>query len=285
MKNRLANKLVIIIILFVFTGYVVSSYVFYEYWKNKKEAESAFSVEVAEVEEMDLFQKAAKDAMKAPMDALSQMMYDTGMTYDSNSADFIWAAIYYMVNMYPNDIVYSATGKMEINTEDMTVTVHKDILLCYGRAMFADLEQLPPIPELALFDNGTAIIRKQASNDDFYILSITKRGNSAGEIRTWCENEDGTAKAQTLLVDNVDNCVLAYYLYLLVPAEENDPFPYSIKAQSYAANTYEEEPVLPTVDNIGNLEEYPLLDILSGLNGGNIDETVIEESEECNDEP
>lgn len=241
---------------------------------EKKQAAAAGILE----EDMNEEQKMAKDAMKASMDALSQLMYDTGLTYDSKDNGFVWAAIYYMINMYPNDTVYGAMGKMEINAEEMTVSVHKDVLLSYGKAMFADLDELPDIPELSQREDGTFIIEKDPEKEDFYKLLITQRGNSVGELRTWCENEDGSIKAQVVLADSMDNCILAYYLYSLIPEKYNAPFPYRVNQQSFARNTYEEEPLIQQQDLGG--AESPMLDILDSLSAEDMNEIMTEETEE-----
>lgn len=202
-------------------------------------------------------------AMKAPMDALSQLMYDTGAVYDKENDTYVWSAIYYMINMYPNDEKNEASGLMRIHPDNMTVSVHKDLLLSYGQAMFDNLEELPALEEFNSQeqDNSRPLITEDSKNPDYYILTISERGPYRGELRTWCDNENNTAAAQFLVADATDNSVLAYYMYEMTPvSDQNSAFPYRVAGQSMARNTYEAaEEMTPEIDT------SVMMDILNGL--------------------
>ncbi|MDE6627411.1 MAG: hypothetical protein K2O59_01635 [Lachnospiraceae bacterium] len=180
--------------------------------------------------------------MKAPMDALSQLMYDTSAIYDKENATYVWSAIYYMINMYPNDEKNVEKGLMKLHPDEMTVSVHKDLLLSYAQAMFDSLEELPELEDFTSQeeDNNRPLIQEDSEDPDYYIITISERGPYRGEMRTWCENEDNTAIAQFLVADATDNSVLAYYMYEMTPASDQESiFPYRVSGQSMARNTYE----------------------------------------------
>lgn len=203
--------------------------------------------------------------MKAPMDALSQLMYDTSAIYDKENATYVWSAIYYMINMYPNDEINVERGLMKIHPDDMTVSVHKDLLLSYGKAMFDSLEELPELEEFTSQEqnNNRPLISEDGENPDFYIVTISERGPYQGELRTWCDNEDNTAVAQFLVADATDNSVLAYYMYEMTPASDQESiFPYRVSGQSMARNTYEAaEEMIPEIDMSGMMDIFSDIDL------------------------
>ena len=98
------------------------------------------------------------DGIQLPIHALVLSLWEHELTYDTQSAPFVWNALYYVLSLYGE-----ADDRAEL-TED-ALLLPSEAVQDFANALFADLEGLPPLPD------GNGFVSYDAVSD-IYHLSI-----------------------------------------------------------------------------------------------------------------
>lgn len=146
------------------------------------------------------------DAILLPIHALVLSMTEHDMTYDAQSAPFVWNALYYTLSL---------CGEMDDRAQrtDDALLLPSEAVNDFARALFAGLEQLPDLPaELDGFISYDAAA-------DTYHLWLGDFALTRTVLEGLTKQPDGTFAAQgTLLALEDDSPLCSFRITLL----END---------------------------------------------------------------
>lgn len=98
------------------------------------------------------------DGIRLPIHALVLSLWEHELTYDTQSAPFVWNALYYALSLYGQ-----ADDRAQL-TED-ALLLPSEVVHDFANALFANLNDLPPLPEENDFVSYDALT-------DTYHLSI-----------------------------------------------------------------------------------------------------------------
>lgn len=100
---------------------------------------------------------ALLDGIQLPIHALVLSMTEHEQCYDVQSPDFVWTSLYYALSMYGQ-----ADDRAEL-TQD-ALLLPSESVNDFARALFAQLEALPPIPSLL-----TGFVSYDATTDTYQL--------------------------------------------------------------------------------------------------------------------
>ena len=156
---------------------------------------------------------ALLDGIQLPIHALVLSMTEHEQYYDIQSPDFVWNGLYYALSMYglADDRAQLTQDALLLPSE----SVHD-----FARALFAQLEYLPPIPAQL-----TAFVSYEAATDT-YRLSLGDFALTQPQLGTLTPQADGSSileGALTALEDGTPLC-----LFRITLLENDTMFGFSI---------------------------------------------------------
>lgn len=143
------------------------------------------------------------DAIQLPITALVMAMVERDLTYDGNSDEFIWDALYYMLGMYGQvDSRADVTGNL--------LTVPAETVQDYMAALFGHAS-LPDVP--------AALAGAVTYQDGEYLLTLGDFGQSETRLGTLQRGAGGLCRLPGELVDPADGSVLCRFEVTLMRSE------------------------------------------------------------------
>lgn len=118
------------------------------------------------------------DKLLIPIDAVICSIWERGYSYSSQSDEFIWSCIMYIMRDYAYSTEYSSEAMVSIDKEKLT---------SYAKTLIHGLESLP--------DNIPEIFSQQihySKEDNSYIISPSYREETMTKIHDFTENENET---------------------------------------------------------------------------------------------
>lgn len=106
---------------------------------------------------------------------------DKDLKYDSQNAGYVWGALYYLM------VNYAVAGENGVTqTEDYEkISVPAETVLRCAQGMFADMKELPPIPE----DKGGIQYQEE---EDRYLFEMSDKSEAVTKIESYVRDSDGT---------------------------------------------------------------------------------------------
>lgn len=153
------------------------------------------------------------EGIQLPVHALVLSMCEHELSYDIQSAPFVWNALYYVLSLY---------GEMDDRAQltDEALLLPSESVNDFARALFAGLDQLPALPpELDGFVSYDATL-------DMYRLSLGDFALTRIALAPLSAQSDGTFVAEGTLLALDDNSPLCTFRTVL--AENDTMFGFSV---------------------------------------------------------
>jgi len=162
------------------------------------------------------------------MDALNLALCNYDASYDASDAEFVW-----------NSILLAAVNSdweeygLSMSEDGMTLLVPKEVTEEIAFAMFADLSELPEVPEsLSQAEDGVPAVSVNENGD--YTFIVGDRGLSAYRAESFTDNGDGTYTA-TISLNGAgteqNEIISTVYTLRERASEKDDPlFSYAVAA-------------------------------------------------------
>ncbi len=146
------------------------------------------------------------EGIQLPIHALVLAMWEHELTYDIQSAPFVWNALYYALSLYGE-----ADDRAQLTQEALLLP--SEAVNDFSRALFADLAEPPPLPiELSSF------IRYENTSDTYH-LSLGDFALTQLQLGPLTAQSDGTFLAEGSLSALEDGAPLCSFRATLL---END---------------------------------------------------------------
>ena len=149
---------------------------------------------------------ALLDGIQLPIHALVLSMTEHEQRYDIQSPDFVWTGLYYALSMY------GQTDDRAQLTQD-ALLLPSESVNDFARALFAQLEALPPIPAQL-----TDFVSYEATTDT-YRLSLGDFALTQPQLGTLTPQADGSSILEGTLTALEDGTPLCLFRITLL---END---------------------------------------------------------------
>lgn len=146
------------------------------------------------------------EGIQLPIHALVMSMWEHELSYDIQSAPFVWNALYYALSLY---------GEMDDRAQlvDEALLLPSEAVNDFARALFAGLEQLPVLPP------ESADFVTYEESGDMYHLSLGDFALTRTALGPLTRQADGTFVAEGTIFALEDNSSLCTFRTTLT---END---------------------------------------------------------------
>lgn len=146
------------------------------------------------------------DGIQLPIHALVLAMWEHELTYNIQSAPFVWNALYYALSLYGE-----ADDRAQLTQEALLLP--SEAVNDFSRALFADLTELPPLPA-----ESAPFIRYEETGDTYH-LSLGDFALTQLQLGPLTTQPDGTFIAEGTLSALEDGTPLCSFRATLL---END---------------------------------------------------------------
>lgn len=146
------------------------------------------------------------DGIQLPIHALVLAMWEHELTYDIQSAPFVWNALYYALSLYGE-----ADDRAQLTQEALLLP--SEAVNDFSRALFANLTELPPLPA-----QSAPFIHYEKTTDTYH-LSLGDFALTQLQFGPLTGQPDGTFLAEGSLTAPEDGAPLCAFRATLL---END---------------------------------------------------------------
>jgi len=146
------------------------------------------------------------DGIGLPLHALVLAMWEHELTYDIQSAPFVWNALYYALSLYGE-----ADDRAQLTEEALLLP--SEAVHDFARAMFANLAELPPLPS-----EMDGFVRYESSSDT-YRLALGDFAQTQLRLGALTAQADGSFTSDGSLLAPEDDTPLCSFRVTL---QEND---------------------------------------------------------------
>lgn len=156
---------------------------------------------------------AGTDGIRLPLQALTLAMVENDLSYDAESDEFIWTALYYTLSLY-------GQTDLRVQYDGEALTLPGECAEDFFRGLFAARPELPPVPA-SLYDRVTY----DAARDE-YRLTTGDCALSELDLAAPRPLAPGTCALEGRLLQPDDGSVICRFAVTL--AESDNMFGYSV---------------------------------------------------------